>query len=243
MSTCVDRHSQLRKACLTASKLRRTPSWQASSSANSREPTPRRSSAGWLLDNLELFPLVLKPPSIPLARARQTPMDPSQLGLSWSTSLRILGLGTLVRVQLQPPQPHLPLLPNPLLPQLRSRIQLQPCRLPPQLALVGSNSRTARMLKRSTLNSPLSLHSLPAMVRPSSFTVYLLLLIFHENITDGEQACINSGFAQCVGGKFVVTPCGATLTCSALPLVNKAGTSITCTTAADAAARIKATGA
>lgn len=59
----------------------------------------------------------------------------------------------------------------------------------------------------------------------------------------GDQACIGSGFAQCVSGKFVVTSCGATLTCAALPLVNKPGTSITCTTQADAAARIKATGA
>jgi hypothetical protein len=59
----------------------------------------------------------------------------------------------------------------------------------------------------------------------------------------GDQACIGSGFAQCVNGKFVVTPCGATLTCAALPLVNKPGTSITCTTQADAATRIKATGA
>ncbi|KAF8225526.1 hypothetical protein L208DRAFT_1305895 [Tricholoma matsutake] len=59
----------------------------------------------------------------------------------------------------------------------------------------------------------------------------------------GEQACIGSGFAQCVNGKFAVTSCGANLTCAALPLVNSAGTSITCTTQADAAARIKATGA
>ncbi|KAF8074997.1 hypothetical protein FPV67DRAFT_1727256 [Lyophyllum atratum] len=61
--------------------------------------------------------------------------------------------------------------------------------------------------------------------------------------TTGDQACIGTGFAQCVNGKFVVTPCGATLTCAALPLVNKPGTSITCTTTADATARIQATGA
>lgn len=58
-----------------------------------------------------------------------------------------------------------------------------------------------------------------------------------------EEACVGGGFAQCVGGKFQVTSCGATLTCAALPLVNKAGTSITCTTQADALARIQATGA
>ncbi|GLB41792.1 putative carbohydrate-binding module family 19 protein [Lyophyllum shimeji] len=60
---------------------------------------------------------------------------------------------------------------------------------------------------------------------------------------DGENACVNGGFAQCVNGKFVTTQCSGGLTCAALPLVNKPGTSITCTTAADAAARIQATGA
>lgn len=65
----------------------------------------------------------------------------------------------------------------------------------------------------------------------------------NSSCTAGEQACVAGGFAQCVSGKFVVTSCGATLTCAALPLVNKPGTSITCTTAADAAARIQATGA
>ncbi|KAF9499644.1 hypothetical protein BDN71DRAFT_1441801 [Pleurotus eryngii] len=55
---------------------------------------------------------------------------------------------------------------------------------------------------------------------------------------DGAQACVDGAFAQCVGGKFVLSPCAATLTCAALPLVNKPGTSITCTTQADADARI-----
>jgi len=59
--------------------------------------------------------------------------------------------------------------------------------------------------------------------------------------TDGQQACVGGGFAQCVGGKFEVTSCGATQ-CFALPLVNKAGTSIACTSPQDAAARIAATG-
>lgn len=61
--------------------------------------------------------------------------------------------------------------------------------------------------------------------------------------TDGQDACVGSSFAQCVGGKFVATPCAGGLMCAALPLVNKAGTSITCTTQADAIARIAATGA
>jgi len=61
--------------------------------------------------------------------------------------------------------------------------------------------------------------------------------------TDGDQACIAGGFAQCVGGKFAITQCAAPTACFALPLVNKAGTTLTCTTQADADARIAATGA
>ncbi|KLO20007.1 hypothetical protein SCHPADRAFT_898077 [Schizopora paradoxa] len=61
--------------------------------------------------------------------------------------------------------------------------------------------------------------------------------------TSGENACVNQQFAQCVNGKFVLTSCGSGLICSALPLVNSAGTSITCTTQADADSRIAATGA
>ncbi|KAH9926334.1 uncharacterized protein BXZ73DRAFT_103015 [Epithele typhae] len=61
--------------------------------------------------------------------------------------------------------------------------------------------------------------------------------------TAGENACVKDQFAQCVNGKFVLQSCGATLVCAALPLVNSAGTSITCTTAADRDARIAATGA
>ena len=60
---------------------------------------------------------------------------------------------------------------------------------------------------------------------------------------EGDQACIDGGFAQCVGGKFVNMGCGATLQCFALPLVNKPGTSLACTTQDDAAARIAAPGA
>jgi len=59
----------------------------------------------------------------------------------------------------------------------------------------------------------------------------------------GDQACVNGGFAQCVGGKFSVQPCSAGTTCAALPLVNSAGTSITCDTQADITARLAATGA
>ncbi|TFK87032.1 hypothetical protein K466DRAFT_565634 [Polyporus arcularius HHB13444] len=59
----------------------------------------------------------------------------------------------------------------------------------------------------------------------------------------GDIACVNDQFAQCVGGKFVLQPCGGGTICAALPLVNSAGTSVTCTTAADRDARIAATGA
>ena len=45
-----------------------------------------------------------------------------------------------------------------------------------------------------------------------------------SSCTDGENACVGSGFAQCVGGKFVITQCAGGLTCAALPLVNKRGT-------------------
>ncbi|KAI9445995.1 hypothetical protein H4582DRAFT_1804154 [Lactarius indigo] len=60
---------------------------------------------------------------------------------------------------------------------------------------------------------------------------------------DGETACVKGQLAQCVGGKFAISPCAATLQCVALPLVNKPGTSVTCDTAQDAATRIGATGA
>ena len=42
--------------------------------------------------------------------------------------------------------------------------------------------------------------------------------------TAGEDPCVNGNFAQCVNGKFALTPCAQPLQCFALPLVNKAGT-------------------
>jgi hypothetical protein len=56
--------------------------------------------------------------------------------------------------------------------------------------------------------------------------------------TAGENACVDGGFAQCVGNKFQVTQCAGGTSCFALPLVNKPGTSITCTTQSDADTRI-----
>lgn len=42
--------------------------------------------------------------------------------------------------------------------------------------------------------------------------------------TPGESACVSGGFAQCVNGVFVSTPCAGGLSCVALPLVNSPGT-------------------
>ncbi|KAH8984055.1 hypothetical protein EDB92DRAFT_1803417 [Lactarius akahatsu] len=64
-----------------------------------------------------------------------------------------------------------------------------------------------------------------------------------SSCTDGESACVNGQLGQCVGGKFVLFSCSAPLQCVALPLLNKPGTSVTCDTPEDAAARIDATGA
>lgn len=58
--------------------------------------------------------------------------------------------------------------------------------------------------------------------------------------TDGQTACVQGSFAQCVGGKFALSQCAGGTTCCALPLVNKRGTSITCDTIADRDARIAA---
>ncbi|KAF4581260.1 hypothetical protein EYR40_002846 [Pleurotus pulmonarius] len=60
---------------------------------------------------------------------------------------------------------------------------------------------------------------------------------------DGEQACVETSFAQCVGGKWTLTPCASGTVCVALPLVNKPGTSIACDSESDATARILAAGA
>src|SRR5215210_4378975 len=55
---------------------------------------------------------------------------------------------------------------------------------------------------------------------------------------DGNNACIKDQFAQCVNGKFVLTSCSGNLKCVVLPLVNKPGTSITCSTEQDQLNRI-----
>ncbi|TFY70109.1 hypothetical protein EVJ58_g47 [Rhodofomes roseus] len=59
----------------------------------------------------------------------------------------------------------------------------------------------------------------------------------------GTDACVEQKFAQCVSGSYVLQSCGSGEICAALPLVNSAGTSITCTTQDDLQQRIAATGA
>ncbi|GBC01970.1 hypothetical protein RclHR1_00440036 [Rhizophagus clarus] len=72
-----------------------------------------------------------------------------------------------------------------------------------------------------------------------------LLNIKYKKLTEnspcniGDFACVKGKIAQCVQGKFVLTSCAPTLTCTALPLVNSRGTSTTCDTPQDAASRIK----
>ena len=61
--------------------------------------------------------------------------------------------------------------------------------------------------------------------------------------SEGDQACVDGAFAMCVGGKFVSMGCAAPTRCFALPLVNKAGTSLACTTQEDAEARFAVAGA
>ncbi|KAF0454572.1 hypothetical protein F8M41_001562 [Gigaspora margarita] len=58
---------------------------------------------------------------------------------------------------------------------------------------------------------------------------------------NGDQACINGAFAQCVGdNNWVLQKCSGGTTCEVLPLVNKPGTSIACDSKTDADARIQA---
>jgi hypothetical protein len=59
---------------------------------------------------------------------------------------------------------------------------------------------------------------------------------------DGEQACVESSFGQCVGGTWQLTPCTGGTKCVALPLVNKAGTSVACDTESDADQRFQDAG-
>jgi len=104
------------------------------------------------------------------------------------------------------------------------------------------------------LSFSLAAYAMPRYIPRASFTLQngqdaialnqqFASLTPNSPCTAGEDACVNNQFAQCVNGKFVLQACASTLVCAALPLVNSAGTSITCTTPADRDARIAATGA
>lgn len=80
-------------------------------------------------------------------------------------------------------------------------------------------------------------------LRSSTNTIRHLIPLFSNTAAETPSACIGKQFAQCVNGKFVLTPCSGGLQCFALPLVNSRGTSITCDTEADAQSRITASGA
>ena len=106
----------------------------------------------------------------------------------------------------------------------------------------------------SVLAAALSVHAFPVSPRAGGFQLsngqaaqalnaQFATLTADSACQDGTQACVGGQFAQCVGGKFAVTGCSGGTQCFALPLVNKAGTSVTCDTEADAVARIAATGA
>ncbi|VDB95444.1 unnamed protein product [Peniophora sp. CBMAI 1063] len=83
--------------------------------------------------------------------------------------------------------------------------------------------------------SALRQNGLDAQAQNQNFTS----LTADSSCTEGTNACVNNAFAQCVGGSFVLQPCSGGEICAALPLVNSAGTSITCTTTADRDARIQ----
>jgi len=60
--------------------------------------------------------------------------------------------------------------------------------------------------------------------------------------TEGQDACVNGQFAQCVSGAFVTTACAAGTICAALP-TTQASPLVTCTTQEDLEQRLAATGA
>ena len=93
------------------------------------------------------------------------------------------------------------------------------------------NAKFTSLTKDSACNGTFSsLHNPACSITNCSF------------IADGESACVEGGFAQCVGGKFTIMPCSGGTQCFALPLVNKPGTSLTCDTKSDADARITQAG-
>lgn len=67
-------------------------------------------------------------------------------------------------------------------------------------------------------------------------------MTMNTSCKEGDHACLQGGFAQCVAGKYVSLGCSPPTVCFELPLLLKPGSVPTCTTPADAAARIANTG-
>ncbi|KAJ7449667.1 hypothetical protein FB451DRAFT_1287614 [Mycena latifolia] len=110
------------------------------------------------------------------------------------------------------------------------------------LATLASLARAAPLIKRIPASTSSDFH-LQNGLDAQKLNAQFQTLTASSPCTEGEQACVGTSFAQCVSGTFTLTPCASGTVCAALPLVNKAGTSITCDTSADVAARIAATGA
>ncbi|KAF8156790.1 hypothetical protein B0H34DRAFT_658510, partial [Crassisporium funariophilum] len=96
-------------------------------------------------------------------------------------------------------------------------------------------------------DAPTSTSAVPAFVKQNGLDAQKLNAQFKtikptDSCQDGQMACVTSAFAQCVSGKWALSPCAATLSCYALPLVNKPGTSIVCDTQADTLLRFEAAG-
>lgn len=103
----------------------------------------------------------------------------------------------------------------------------------------GSSSTGSSSTNASTTSSFQKQNGLDAIALNQQFAS----LTPSSPCTAGSNACVNGGFAQCVNNKFAITQCSGGTQCFALPLVNKPGTSIACTTKADFDARIQASGA
>ncbi|KAM5544467.1 hypothetical protein V8D89_002127 [Ganoderma adspersum] len=107
----------------------------------------------------------------------------------------------------------------------------------------ATTTSAASSSSTSTSSSSSSNFQLQNALDAQKLNAQFITLTADATCADGDQACVGGAFAMCVQGKFVSMGCAATTQCFALPLVNKAGTSLACTTQDDAAARIAAPGA
>jgi hypothetical protein len=65
-------------------------------------------------------------------------------------------------------------------------------------------------------------------------------LVQDGDACSSETVCAGDKIGQCVNRKIVTTSCGSGLSCQVLPLVNKLGTSVACTTEEDKQRRLAA---